>query len=219
MITYYTTHKGEKIQVQSFPHMLPGKVQLAADKKAKELYPAVHPTYDEPLMGGGVQTFQHDEKSLQTDADRESWNIFQENSKKQVLHVNDMMMKFYILTGTVVELPTNQKWVKRQEFFGIELPTDENELLYHYITTELLGDVSDLVDLVNCIMEASGIDKETMEAAKASFRGVLGKAESTIAGLDRSNDGSRSASGVDNIPTVSSNGSDGTLELVTIPVG
>src|SRR6476469_6142852 len=144
MITYYTTKNGEKIQVQSFPHMLPGKVQLAAEKKAKELYPAIHPTYDEPLMGGGVQTFQHDEKSLQTDADREAWRIFQENTARQTLHVNDMMMKFYILTGTVVTLPENNNWRKRQEYFGIELLTDENDLLYHYITPVLLLYVTDL---------------------------------------------------------------------------
>lgn len=189
---FYVTKRGHRVKVQSFPHLLPGKVQVAAEKKAKELFPAVVPTYDEPLMGGGVQTFEHDDKSVEGNPEAtEALNQYRTNLRKQTAYVNEKMMQFYILTGTEVQLPDDDKWRKRQEFFGIELPDDENELTYHYITTEIITDARELMDLVERIMEEAGIDPDTLDAARETFRGVLGEQKNSTEGTDAENGGVR----------------------------
>lgn len=177
---FYVTKKGVKVAVQSFPHLLPSKVQVAAEKKAKELFPAVVPTYDEPLMGGGVQTFEHDAKSVVGNPEAEkAFALYQENSRKQTAYVNEKMMQFYILTGTDISLPEDERWIRRQKFFGLELPEDEEGLLYYYVTTELITDARELMLLVEKIMQASGIDTDTLSAARLSFRNILGEEKDT----------------------------------------
>ena len=89
-ITYFSTSKGERIRVQSFPHMLPGKVQVAAEKKALELYPATMPTYDEPLMGGGVQTFEHDDKSAEGNPEaKAALDLYRSQLQKRTGYINE----------------------------------------------------------------------------------------------------------------------------------
>ena len=187
---FYVTKRGHRIKVQSFPHLLPGKVQVAAQKKAEKLFPAVVPTYDEPLMGGGVQTFEHDDKSVQGNPEAEAALAqYRNNLRQQTAYVNEKMMQFYIITGTEVQLPQDGKWRKRQEFFGIEIPEDETELLYHYITTEIITDARELMSLVERIMEEAGIDPDTLDAARETFRGVLGEQKDTTEGTDPENGG------------------------------
>lgn len=215
----FVTKRGFKIEVQSFPHMLPAKVQVAAEKESEKLFPAVLPTYDVPLMAGGVQTFAHDPESVQTEEERKALADYEAAMRNRTGYCNQKMMQFYLLTGTIVELPDNDKWIKRQKFFGIEIPEDENELLYHYITTELLQDARDLVSLVERIMEESGIDQDTMKAARSSFRGVLGEEEDTPGRADGESDGVGETSEVDNVPTVPSFPSNGEMGNHPVPVG
>lgn len=208
---YYQTRRGHRVKVQSFPHLLPGKVQVSAEKKAKKLYPAVVPTYDEPLMGGGVQTFEHDDKSVIGNPEAETaLALYRENLRKQTAYVNEKMMQFYILTGTDVQLPADDKWRRKQEFFGIEIPEDENELLYHYITTEIITDARELMSLVERIMEEAGIDPDTLDAARETFRGVLGKQADTTEGTSGESggvgNGSEALVHVAEVPSLSSDG-------------
>lgn len=219
-ITYFSTSKGERIRVQSFPHMLPGKVQVAAEKKALELYPATMPTYDEPLMGGGVQTFEHDDKSVEGNPEaKAALDLYRSQLQKRTGYINEKMMQFYVLTGTVVELPENDRWLRRQRFFGIEIPDDEDALLYHYITTELLGDARELMALVEQIMIASGIDSDSLAAARVSFRSIVGEKEDTVGGPDEPDGGSGETSALVHVPTVPSFSGDGEVEDYSFAMG
>lgn len=217
---FYTTRKGVKVKVQSFPHLLPSKVQVAAEKKAKELFPATIPTYDEQLMGGGVQTFEHDAKSVIGNPEAERlFNEYQENTRKQTAYTNEKMMQFYILSGTDISLPTDGKWLARQKFFGLEVPEDENGLLYHYVTTELITDARELMALVEKIMQASGIDTDTLSAARLSFRHILGEEENTTERPDGTDSGSGEADPVVHVTEVSAISSNGTMEDFALAMG
>lgn len=219
-ITFFSTSKGERIRVQSFPHMLPGKVQVAAEKKALELYPATMPTYDEPLMGGGVQTFEHDDKSVEGNPEaKAALDLYRSQLQKRTGYINEKMMQFYVLTGTVVELPENDRWLRRQRFFGIEIPDDEDALLYHYITTELLGDARELMELVEQIMVASGIDPDSLAAARVSFRGLLGEKENAAGRANGTDERAGPPGEVVHVAPVPSVSSDGEMEDYAFAMG
>lgn len=219
MTNSYITKRGESIPVKALPQMLAPKVQVSAEKKAKELFPATLPTYEVPLMGGGTQTFAHDEKSLETDADRAVWRAYQDATAAQTAHVNNAMMRFYILEGTDVQLPAVAAWQARQEFYGVEIPDNEIEKLYHYITTHLLSAPEEIFDLVAKIMEASGIAQETLDAARVSFRGVVGQEPDTPERTDGAVSGAGPEGALVDLGQVSTNGLHGEMAAYAEPVG
>lgn len=218
---FYETKRGHRVKVQSFPHLLPGKVQVAAEKKAKELFPAVVPTYDEPLMGGGVQTFEHDDKSVEGNPEAEkALAQYRNNLRQQTAYVNEKMMQFYIITGTDVQLPEDNSWREQQEFFGIEIPTNKTELLYHYITTEVITDARELMSLVERIMEEAGLDADVLSAARETFRGVLGEGENSTEGTSGEGSGIRELpEELVHLATVSGNASDGEMADIAFSLG
>lgn len=216
----YTTKRGVTIKVIPFPQLQPDKVLVAARKYAAKEWPATKPTYSEELMGGGTQTFYHDEKSIVGNPEAEAaWAKYKENEGLQTRYINDMMMKFYILNGTDVTLPEDGKWMKRQRFFGIEIPEDEMELQYHYITTELLADPEDLTEMVQVIMEVAGVDKDTLDAARNSFRRVLGKEQDATERTDGDSGGVETTGEVADLNPLHRDDGDGTLEQDAIAMG
>lgn len=215
----YTTKRGKTITVQAFPHLMPAKVQVAAEKKAAELYPATMPTYDVELMGGGFQTFEHDDRSVETDQDRAALQAYKDAMQKRTAYINEKMMQFYLITGTDITLPEDRAWEKRQEFFGIEIPSDANEKMYHYITTELLMNASDLMALVDKIMQASGIDEDTLAAARETFRRIVGQETNTVEGTARDDPAAGEAPEMVYFPPVPAVSSNGEMADLTVPVG
>lgn len=73
-----------------------------------------------------------------------------------------------------IELPKDDGWIKRQERLYVKVPRDDPyELRRHYIETEVLKTVSDIIELTTRIMEfstAGVLTEETLAAARQSFQ-------------------------------------------------
>jgi len=213
MAKTFTTRSGHIIDIMPIPQLQAAKVQQANQKKAQELYPATAPTYTVPLMGGGVQTFQHDDESAQTPEEKAAMAEYKANLAKQATFLSERMLKFYFVKGTKIKLPEDNGWAELEEAFGVEVPSEPLERLFHYIMNELLVDAEDIGGLTNAIMEETGVDKETLDAARASFRGVVGKETNAVGPTDRGQQPAEPGIEVVDFPKISRNGSHETVGL------
>jgi len=169
----YKTSLGTEITISPIPPMLVAKVEQAARKKAQELYPATRPMYEVTDAGGGTQLLEHDAASVSTPEERAAWDAYQTALTNRAGYVNEKLLNFMLSRGLAIELPADDTWAKNQEFWGVEVPTDPQARIQHYIQTEVLGSAQDIEDLTVAIMGATGVKTEVLEAARASFRGDL----------------------------------------------
>ncbi len=167
----YKTSLDKEIEIKPIPPLLVAKVQQAISFKADSLYPATKPTYEVVDAGGGVQTFEHNADSVSTPEERAAWDEYQTAQQKRTTYLNEQMLNFFLSRGLVIELPADDGWATSQEYWGVEVPTDPQKRLLHYIQTEILGSAQDIEGLTVAIMGATGVDGEALDAARASFRG------------------------------------------------
>ena len=91
---------------------------------------------------------------------------------------NQRVTKAILMSLEGVNLPEDNGWIKRQEFIGVDVPVDagELELLYHYITTEVVLGADDFMALTTAHTQAlygSMVRKEDIEAFKDKFLGQI----------------------------------------------
>lgn len=130
------------------------------------------PTYEVETAGGGKQTFFHDEKTLETDEQKEAWKNYQEDSARmsaEIVRVRNEILFDSILVG----LPSDSTWETRQRKRYITVPDDPDEKRRHYIQTEILRTVNDVYGITEKIMVATlsgAVPEEAIQAASATFR-------------------------------------------------
>ena len=85
----------------------------------------------------------------------------------------------------VIDQPDLHVWGKMQEeFYGIPVPADENELLIQYFTTEVSKSSEDALLLMAGIMRATGVTEEVLDAFEANFRNQMGNSSGKDAKAD-----------------------------------
>ncbi len=173
----FTTTAGHVISVQAVPPMLIEEVRLRAQATV-EVPPK--PTYEVELPDGSPMTYEHDEQSITTDEEKAAWAKYQAALTRREQVSATKVMELFMAKGTIIE--PDGDWGELQEYFGIELPTNPIARKIHYLRTELLTTVDDINGLMGAVMEASGIDRTVLEAARNSFRGQLRQETDTAAG-------------------------------------
>lgn len=177
----YTTALGTTVKIRPIPPYLVAEVELAQRKKAEELYPAPpKPTYEVTDAGGGVQTFEHDEKSVSTDEERAALAAWQAATQAQANYAAGKVSEFMFNRGLVVDMPPDDSWAKEQEAWGVVVPTDPKERRDHYIKTEVLAGKDDIGEILVAIMAATGVAQEAVDTARATFRGELRQGQRAI---------------------------------------
>ncbi len=170
----YTTSLGTEVKIRSIPPYLVAEVERAQQKKAAELYPAPpKPTYEVTDAGGGVQIFEHDEKSASTDEERAALVAYQTAILSRANYAAAQVSEFMFARGLVVDMPPDDSWVAEQEAWGVVVPSGPKERRDHYIKTEVLAGKEDIEEILLAIMAATGVDAEAVETARATFRGNL----------------------------------------------
>lgn len=173
----FTTTAGQVIPVQAVPPMLIEEVRLRA-METVEIPPK--PTYEVELPDGSQMTYEHDEQSLETDAEKAAWATYQAALTRREQVSATKVMELFMAKGTIIE--PDGDWGELQEYFGIELPVNPIARKIHWLRTEVLTTVDDINGLMGAVMEASGIDRTVLEAARNSFRGQLRQEADTPAG-------------------------------------
>jgi len=193
----YTTERGVKVGVVPIPLL------LEEIRKAHQGPP--RPTYTEHLAGGGTQEVEIAEADAAAwqERDPESWAEHAERWAAYVTErdanqelVNDRIWQAIMRRALVVELPEDDGWIHDHEELGLTVPKDGRERRIHYIRTEVVGGMRDVLRLT-AIANGSDLSEEAITLAEASFRHSLARAlVGNLAGQRRRVD-ARDAGGAD----------------------
>src|SRR3990167_3950686 len=140
-------------------------LNLAAARLEKEFRergePLDPPTYTAELAGGGTQTFEHDEDTLEvtpemvlsealddpekakeiaahrTAVNREAWADYMSANARLIAEQSALRMEI-MLDGVKAELPEDGAWEARRKRRHLEVPDDPIEKRLYYIQRELL---------------------------------------------------------------------------------
>lgn len=154
------------------------------------------PTYTVQLAGSTpenplTQTFEHDATTLQSDEDKAAWKAHLDALSRFDNELNELRTQI-VIDCLKIELPEDTRWMSKQKRHHIELPTDEYELLHHYIRTEVLRSVEDIYLAMQKVIVASlsgSVDEAAIEASLKTFRNTLQQAgEQAVEVLGKSQD-------------------------------
>ena len=179
----YTTERDVTIGVVPIPLLLEEIRKAHPDPK--------RPTYTEHLAGNAENVVEitdreaaawakHDPDTWAEHA--EEWAEFERKRDANQELVNDRVWQAVMLRSVVVDLPDDDAWVKDQEELGIIIPRSAKERRIHYIRTEVVGGMRDVLRLT-AIANGGDLSEEALSLAEASFRHSL--ARSLLEGFTR----------------------------------
>ena len=179
----YTTERDVTIGIVPIPLFL---------EELRKAYPdPARPSYVEHTAGGGEQEIEitdreaaawmeHDPKTWAEHADKWATYIKERDANQE--RINDAIWKAVMLRSLVVELPKDEGWIQDQEELGIKVPRSPKERRMHYIRTEVIGGMRDVLRLT-AIAQGGDLSEEALSLAEASFRHSL--AQSLLEGFTR----------------------------------
>ena len=75
----------------------------------------------------------------------------------------------------IIDQPDLHEWAKQQEeFYGIPVAENEEELLLQYYGTEVSASADDMLTLMAGVMRATGVTEEALDQFEANFRDQMG---------------------------------------------
>lgn len=163
----YTTERGHVIRFRGIAALLD---KLQAAHKMPE-----PPTYEVSTATGIKESHPLDEKSANTPEEKEQLTQYQIKLAAAQLEYYRANVRLNLMYGVEVEMPQDDLWVKRQEFFGMKVPSEPLEREMYWRETELYGSAQDLHNILLGVSRASGTDEETLAAMAESFRRSLGQ--------------------------------------------
>lgn len=140
------------------------------------------PTYSVTTAAGAVETYPHDETTLQTDEDKAAWAQYQTDRAAMEREGEMAVLKYFLLEGVICEDPPKE-WLDRQAYYGVELPEGALDRKLHYLQTTILPTPRDLELALAMVLAVSATgNEEAVAAAEALFRRAM---EGPTAQLDQ----------------------------------
>src|SRR6187549_3185328 len=138
----YTTEFGVKITLLPIPELLAAQItESVTEGMREEGFQLDVPTYTTELVGGGEETREHDEESIQDELtaaeDRAKWKRYEQAVEERARRTGIKLLDMMLLRGTKVELPADNDWIEQQKFLGIRVPDDPTLRKLHYLKTEV----------------------------------------------------------------------------------
>jgi len=171
----YTTERGVTVNVRPIPLLL--------DEIRKATPMPAQPTYTEHLAGGVEQevVISDEDARIWRERDPESWaehaekwaQFEQERDEAQSL-LNDRLWQAVVRKAVDVDLPDDDSWIEDQKALGLTVPQKPNERRIHYIRTEVVGGMRDVLKMT-AIANGSDLSEEALSFAEASFRDSLAR--------------------------------------------
>lgn len=189
-----TTSTGAKVECLPYgdDFMRAGTALIMPDKPKPPFYELGESEEGETaIMVPYTATSIDDEKTPAEDT--EAWGkyvplLLAYNLEVQAIEEKQALMKARVMihkATRVLDQPDLDVWAKTQEeFYGIPVPTDKNELLIQYFTTEVSKSSKDALLLMAGIMRATGVTEEVLDAFEQNFRDQMGDSAGTDAETD-----------------------------------
>lgn len=131
------------------------------------------PTYTTTAVDGTVQTFPHNENTVETDEDRAALAEYNRAVSDMEIESNTTLSRASILCVEADPMK-DKRWVGRMGILNIPIPGDEFECLNLYVETEVLKSVEDIAGLmVSALYSGGTVDEGGVSAAEAAFRSSL----------------------------------------------
>lgn len=162
----YTTERGVDIGIVPIPLLL-DEIRRSHEARVKPV-----PTYTITTAAGDTETHPHNETTLQTAEERAAWAEYVESRDTAGDKLNDAIWLAVRLKAIKVELPKDNTWIAEQARMGMAVPEDPIDRRLHYIQTEVIGGVRDIVRLT-AIANGADLDEEALSAAEDSFRRAM----------------------------------------------
>lgn len=172
----YTTERGITVGVMPIPMLL---------DEIRKAHPfPKRPTYTEHLAGGATQEVEITDKDAanwaKNDPDTwaehaEKWAAYGQERDEVQEKLNDRLWQAVMRRALIVELPEDDGWIQDQEMLGLTVPKDAREQRVHYIRTEVIGGMRDVLRLT-AIANGSDLSEEAVSLAETSFRHSLARA-------------------------------------------
>lgn len=135
------------------------------------------PTYTATIIGGGEQTFPHDETTLETAEDHKMWN---EYNKAHEIAVNDRLEKtteFLLYQCVDMDPPPLDQWSIDFGMWDIDPPDPDDKLKYKVAwIDDLMPNRDDYAGLMVLLYSMAGvIEPDMVEEYEKFFRLALGR--------------------------------------------
>lgn len=135
-------------------------------------YP-VKPTYTVTTASGDVETYEHDEKSLDTDEDRAAWDKYTKDLAKADAELTQMILKTTLIYGIeIMDREPMKQWEERRSLIGMAPVNSDEERDLAYKQT-CIGCQDDIAQILEIAMELTGVTAEAIEASKSTFQGSM----------------------------------------------
>lgn len=166
----YTTSKGYDIEFFGIATLMD---RLQSSRKIPP-----KPTYQVPVSGG-FETYEHEEgKTLNTDEEKAAWADYIKARDTEIAEFNKRSLMMMLLKGIrVANLPDGDAWISEQKALGIDVPEEPNERRFHFIYTEVIGNLADLAAIQRGVEDASGVSEERLSQTADSFRHPMEREE------------------------------------------
>ena len=177
----YKTERGITVEVVPIPMLL--------DAIRKATPGPDQPVYIEKMAGGGeleVEISDADarawqEKDPESWAEHaETWATFEVERDAAQSLLNERVSQAVYKRAVIVDLPKNDDWIADQAELGLTVPDDHRGRHLHYIKTEVVGGMKDVLKLT-AIANGADLSEEALSIAEDSFRNNL--AREILAGL------------------------------------
>ena len=174
-----TTSTGQRYKCLSIPGLL---------DKARASVPVPEvPRYSYTTAGGDIAEDEMDDAVADdpktSEEDKQRWAEYkaaeEEAGQQQFAKIVEVCYKRGI---KLLDYEPEGEWLEEhRDWLGLDVPDKSYERRMYFIETEVVGSPEDVMDIVMGVALASGIDKEAVAAAEASFRSAIRGAQGDAA--------------------------------------
>lgn len=147
-------------------------IQQAIEGQYKKKNPEpVRPTYTVEAFGGVVETFPHDETTVETPEEKAEFLKWKEAHGAWQSGLMHKIIRMFLLKGVTLHLTDEQEQelALETDLLGIDLPENKKERELFYLETFVVNTQEKLEAVMKGVLEQTGIKQEALEQAESLF--------------------------------------------------
>lgn len=182
MSNTFQTIEGTTIKVKPVSDTLVSLAKASIEREFRQRgEPVDPPTYTVKTASGAEMVEYHDATSVQTPDEIAAWNKHVDAVKRLREAQRKHSLKVRLLRGVEFVMPQDNTWEQEQRQLGVDVPTDETDRKYHYLTTEVLKSPEDYLQAIQAIdtlTYAGTIREDDIVQTMDNFRHILQRSSS-----------------------------------------
>lgn len=184
MDKFYTTSRGIRVEILAIQTLMEKfEASLRLPTVPDELRGIIGdampkpdaPMYEVKTITGIVEKHLHDATTVTTESEIKAWEQYQSDLTQYNTQRAERQARLICLYGIKFDMPKDDTWAQAQkEILGVDVPTDPIERKLHYINTEVIGGVGDVLEITK-LCSMAGLPEEKLREAEALFRRSMEK--------------------------------------------